>query len=60
MLDLAAIVTPVGIFLGRLANFINGELWGRPADVQELPDGSLLVSDDKSGAIYRITYVRPS
>ena len=33
MLDLAAIVTPVGIFLGRLANFINGELWGRPADV---------------------------
>jgi phosphatidylglycerol:prolipoprotein diacylglycerol transferase len=33
MLDLAAIVTPIGIFLGRIANFINGELWGRPADV---------------------------
>jgi glucose/arabinose dehydrogenase len=33
---------------------------GRPADVQELPDGSLLVSDEKSGAIYRITYARPS
>jgi glucose/arabinose dehydrogenase len=32
------------------------EAWGRPADVQELPDGSLLVSDDLSGALYRITY----
>jgi glucose/arabinose dehydrogenase len=30
--------------------------WGRPADVQVLPDGSLLVSDDAAGAIYRITY----
>jgi glucose/arabinose dehydrogenase len=36
------------------------EAWGRPADVQELPDGSLLVSDDTSGAIYRVTYARPS
>jgi phosphatidylglycerol:prolipoprotein diacylglycerol transferase len=26
-------VVPIGIFLGRLANFINGELWGRVADV---------------------------
>ena len=33
MLDLAAIVTPIGLFLGRLANFVNGELWGRPTDV---------------------------
>lgn len=32
--------------------------WGRPADVLELSDGSLLVSDDKAGAIYRITYSR--
>jgi glucose/arabinose dehydrogenase len=30
--------------------------WGRPADVLVLPDGSLLVSDDHAGAIYRITY----
>lgn len=29
---------------------------GRPVDVAELPDGSLLVSDDHAGAIYRITY----
>ena len=26
-------VWPIGLFLGRLANFINGELWGRPTDV---------------------------
>ena len=30
--------------------------WGRPADVLVMPDGSLLVSDDQAGAIYRITY----
>jgi phosphatidylglycerol:prolipoprotein diacylglycerol transferase len=33
MLDLAAVVTPIGLFLGRLANFVNGELWGRITDV---------------------------
>jgi phosphatidylglycerol:prolipoprotein diacylglycerol transferase len=27
------LTTPVGLMLGRLANFINGELWGRPGDV---------------------------
>ena len=31
--DLTCAVGPIGLFLGRLANFINGELWGRPADV---------------------------
>ncbi len=31
MLDLAAVVVPIGLLLGRIANFINGELWGRPA-----------------------------
>ncbi len=31
---------------------------GRPTDVQQLPDGSLLVSDEQAGAIYRITYQR--
>ena len=30
--------------------------WGRPVDVQVMPDGALLVSDDMAGAIYRITY----
>jgi phosphatidylglycerol:prolipoprotein diacylglycerol transferase len=31
--DLLAIVSPIGLFFGRLANFINGELWGRTSDV---------------------------
>jgi glucose/arabinose dehydrogenase len=34
----------------------NGQAWGRPSDVIDLPDGSLLVSDDLAGNIYRITY----
>jgi glucose/arabinose dehydrogenase len=37
-----------------------GKAWGRPADVEILPDGSLLVADDLAGAIYRITYTAPS
>ena len=32
------------------------ESWGRPVDVMEQADGSLLVSDDMRGVIYRITY----
>ena len=31
--DVIAPSTPIGLFLGRVANFINGELWGRPGDV---------------------------
>jgi phosphatidylglycerol:prolipoprotein diacylglycerol transferase len=30
--DTITAVGPIGLFLGRIANFINGELWGRPAD----------------------------
>jgi len=41
--DIAAAVVPIGLFFGRLANFINGELWGRAApDVpwaMVFPDG---------------------
>jgi glucose/arabinose dehydrogenase len=33
-----------------------GSYLGRPVDVQQLRDGSLLVSDDFAGAVYRITY----
>ena len=33
VLDLAAAATPIGLFLGRIANFINGELWGKPSTV---------------------------
>ena len=31
-------------------------VWGRPADVLVMPDGSLLISDDLAGAIYRVKY----
>src|SRR6201999_4382748 len=30
--DITTAVGPIGLFLGRIANFINSELWGRPAD----------------------------
>ena len=33
MFDLAAIAAPIGLFFGRIANFINSELWGRTTDV---------------------------
>ena len=33
LLDVAAAVVPIGLFLGRIANFVNGELWGRVTDV---------------------------
>jgi glucose/arabinose dehydrogenase len=37
--------------------WLQGErAWGRPADVAVAPDGSLLVSDDMAGAIYRVRY----
>ncbi len=33
LLDISAAAAPIALFLGRLANFMNGELWGRPTDV---------------------------
>jgi len=39
--DLVALVTPIGLFFGRIANFINGELWGRPTN---LPWGMVFCS----------------
>jgi glucose/arabinose dehydrogenase len=34
------------------------EFWGRPVDVLELPDGSVLISDDYSGAIFQVRYAK--
>lgn len=31
--DMGCVVAPVGLFFGRLANFVNGELWGAPTDL---------------------------
>ena len=37
--------------------WLQGEsAWGRPADIEVMADGSLLVADDHAGAIYRISY----
>ena len=36
----------------------DGQAWGRPVDLLVLLDGSLLISDDLAGAIYRISYTR--
>ncbi len=64
-------VIPVGyrIMLVRLANgrpvsyepfakgwLRGGSAWGRPVDLLVMPDGALLVSDDRAGVVYRITY----
>ena len=34
----------------------NESVWGRPADLLQLPDGSVLIADDHKGIIYRVTY----
>lgn len=34
----------------------NESIWGRPVDLLQMSDGSVLISDDHSGTIYRITY----
>ncbi|MDN3670268.1 PQQ-dependent sugar dehydrogenase [Echinicola jeungdonensis] len=44
------------VFATGWLNDATQEVWGRPVDVQELTDGSLLVSDDYANCIYRITY----
>ncbi|MBO6673657.1 MAG: prolipoprotein diacylglyceryl transferase [Rhizobiales bacterium] len=33
LFDIIGAAAPIGLFFGRLANFINGELWGRPTDL---------------------------
>lgn len=43
------------------SGWLQGEnAWGRPVDLLNMPDGSLLVSDDAAGAIYRISYQEQS
>jgi glucose/arabinose dehydrogenase len=37
----------------------NFRAWGRPVDLMVMPDGALLVSDDKAGVVYRISYGEP-
>ncbi len=57
--DLMAAVAPIGLFLGRLANFVNAELWGRPT---ELPWGVAFPGDaaQNCGALMTICARHPS
>ena len=46
--------TEVEVFL---TGFIqNNNYTGRPVDVLNMPDGSMLISDDYNGAVYRLSY----
>lgn len=47
MADMGIVGVPIGLFFGRIANFINGELWGKPTD---LPWG---VAFESGGGIMR-------
>jgi len=49
---------PTGDYEDFLTGFIisDGDAWGRPVATVELPDGSLLMSDDGANLIYRISY----
>jgi glucose/arabinose dehydrogenase len=51
---------PSGSLVQRVDDLVTGWLqgeyaWGRPADVLAMPDGSLLIADDKQGLIYRLS-----
>jgi glucose/arabinose dehydrogenase len=50
-----ATVTP---FMTGFLDTATDAHWGRPVDVLQLPDGSLLVSDEHNGAIYRVSYAK--
>nr|WP_233752741.1 sorbosone dehydrogenase family protein [Flavilitoribacter nigricans] len=43
-------------FIEGWLNQESDDVWGRPVDVELMPDGSLLISDDFADAIYRVTY----
>jgi glucose/arabinose dehydrogenase len=43
---------------GFLEDAKAGKFWGRPAYLLQMPDGSMLVSDEQLGAIYRVSYAK--
>ena len=46
-------------FACNWCSIVDNNYIGRPVDVQPLRDGSLLISDDYAGAVYRVTYGVP-
>lgn len=55
-IDASGNVTGQKVFASGWLDDASQEVWGRPVDVQELPDGSLLISDDMANCIYRVSY----
>ena len=56
VLDANQKVVKQEVFAEGWLNHETQEVWGRPVDVLQLPDGSMLVSDDMANCIYRIKY----
>ena len=48
--------TNAEVFIDGWLEDIGQDQWGRPVDILEMPDGSILLSDDYAGLVYRITY----
>jgi glucose/arabinose dehydrogenase len=55
-LDAAGKVSAQEVMVSGWLDQATQEAWGRPVDVQELSDGSLLISDDVANCIYRLSY----
>jgi glucose/arabinose dehydrogenase len=55
-MDSTGTVTGQEVFVTGWLDAESQEAWGRPVDVQELKDGSLLISDDVANCIYRVIY----
>lgn len=56
VLDANQKVVKEEVFAEGWLNHDTQDVWGRPVDVLQLPDGSMLVSDDMANCIYKITY----
>ena len=55
-LDAQGKVTEVKPFIEGWLNPADDDVWGRPVDLEVMPDGSVLISDDFADVIYRVTY----
>ena len=55
-LDAAGKVSSQEVMVSGWLDQATQEAWGRPVDVQQLADGSLLISDDVANCIYRLSY----
>ena len=56
-LDAAGKVSSQEVMVSGWLDQASQEAWGRPVDVQQLADGSLLISDDLANCIYRLSYM---